>query len=1126
MILGLLGALTVTAVARPGSDEEFFESRVRPVLVAKCQRCHGPKKQKASLRLDSRAAVLKGGESGPAVVPGRPEKSLLIRAVRRVDPDLRMPPKGELSAAEIEALERWVTLGAPWSEVDGATLSPELRVDEIRRTHWAFRPVRRGEVPDVRAPWWARSAIDRYVLSRLEAADLRPSPPAERRTLIRRAFLDLIGLPPTYDEVESFVNDPSPGAFAAVVDRLLARPEYGERWGRHWLDVARYADTKGYVDAGERRYPFAFTYRDYVIRAFAGDLPFDRFILEQLAADRLLEKGGGEARGRAGAQSLAALGFLTVGQRFNFFPHEVIDDRIDVVSRGFLGLTVTCARCHDHKYDPIPTTDYYALYGVFASSAEPTPDEMPVLVPRHCRVPEPEAFRKELGEKAAALKKRRRELHRQIAHEMRAWAGDYLRYIVQLMPEHRTRAQPMLRTKRGLLREVTAYGRGGVGRWRRYVENCGADDPVFGFWNRVVALPRDEVKGRAPALLADLRRAGPVNVLVAQAFAEKAPATMVDVADVYGRLLEETEALWSARRKEESAADRFDDAAREQLRQVLHGPGSPAVFSLDVSEDLYHLDEHTDVRTRFAEVERVYLKAKTSPLPRAMALHDRPEPLETRVFRRGDPERLGARVDRRFLSVLSHVRSEPFTRGSGRLELAEAIADPRNPLTARVLVNRVWAWHFGRGLVDTASDFGLRSSPPSHPGLLDHLAARVVEDGWSLKKLHRLILLSSTWQQSSVDRADGRSVDPENRLLWRMNRRRLDFEAMRDSMLAVAGRLDRRAGGPPLERPPDDPENRRRTVYGLVDRELLPGVFRTFDFPSPDLSAPERSRTTVPQQALFLLNSPFVIAQAEGLAEVTDTTTARADREGRIRALYRRVYGRDPSLWEVELGARFLASHSAKKARPERRVAPGAAQWKYGYGEVDAEKGRLKTFTPLPHFTGDSWQGGPAWPDAELHYLRLTRTGGHVGIDRGHAAVRRWVAPRDGVVGIRGRLTHGEEDCGDGVEARVLSSTMGSLGHWTVYKSSASTELQGVAVKAGSTMDFVVDCRANHGCDLFEWAPVIRFEPAAGEMAGSGPAEWDAARDFGGPEARRGFSSPWAEYAQVLLQSNEFLFAD
>ncbi len=708
---------------------EFFEKQVRPILADHCFSCHGEKKQKGGLRLDSRAALLRGGDDGPVVTPGDPEKSTLVRVVRH-DGDLKMPPKGKLPDPAVAALTQWVKMGAPWPEASRPAASAVAAdpIAEARRSHWAFQPVRRPSPPAVKNPAWVQTPVDRFVLARLEAEGMQPSPPADRHTLIRRATFDLLGLPPTPEEVAAFEADSSPDAFARVVDRLLASPAYGERWARHWLDVARYADTKGYVFTEERRFPYAYTYRDYVIRAFNEDLPYDQFVVQQLAADRL--PLGADNR------PLAAMGFLTLGRRFLNNTHDIIDDRIDVVSRGLLGLTVTCARCHDHKFDPIPTADYYSLYGIFASSVEPA--QLPTIAAAEASEAS-RAFARELGALQAEVDK--------------------------FKEDHQTELQSGNRKFRDELRKL-----------KKKVD---------------------------------------------------------------------------------------------QLR-ATH-PGSPA---------------------------------------QAMVLNDAPRPVEPHILKRGNPNNRGPAVPRRFLAVLSGPERKPFTQGSGRLELAQAIAARDNPLTARVMVNRIWLHHFGAGLVRTPSNFGLRGEPPTHPELLDHLAATFIDSGWSVKKIHRLILLSSTYQQRSVDRPGYRERDPDNRLLWKMNRQRLEFEPLRDALLAVAGRLDRTMGGRAVEilNPPFPP---RRAVYGFIDRQNLPGVLRTFDFASPDSSTPQRYATTVPQQALYLMNSPFLVEQARHLIQRPDLADV-AQPEQRIGRLYRLLYGRAAEPEEVAMGVRFVKAAEAR----------------------------------------------------------------------------------------------------------------------------------------------------------------------------------------------------------------------
>ena len=726
-----------SAVATSPQALEFFEKQVRPVLADHCFSCHGEKKQKGGLRLDSRAALLRGGDDGPVVTPGDPEKSALIRAIRR-DGDLKMPPKGKLADPAVAALTEWVKMGAPWPDTSrpAANAVAGDPIAEARRSHWAFQPVRRPAPPTVKNPGRLQTPVDRFVLARLEAEGMQPSPPADRHTLIRRATFDLLGLPPTPEEVAAFEADASPDAFARVVDRLLASPAYGERWARHWLDVARYADTKGYVFTEERRFPYAYTYRDYAIRAFNADLPYDQFIVQQLAADRL--PLGTDNR------SLAAMGFLTLGRRFLNNTHDIIDDRIDVVSRGLLGLTVTCARCHDHKFDPIPTADYYSLYGVFASSVEPP--QLPTIAAAESSEAS-RAFERELGALQAEVDKFKE------VHKTELQSGN-----------------------------------------RKF---------------------RDELR--------------------------------------------------SLKKKV------------DQLR-ASH-PGSPA---------------------------------------QAMVLNDAPRPIEPHVLKRGNPNNRGPAVPRRFLAVLSGPERKPFTQGSGRLELAQAIAARDNPLTARVMVNRIWLHHFGAGLVRTPSNFGLRGEVPTHPELLDYLAATFMDSGWSVKTIHRLILLSSTYQQSSVDRPGYCERDPDNRLLWKMNRQRLEFEPLRDALLAAAGRLDRTMGGRAVEilMPPFPP---RRAVYGFIDRQNLPGVLRTFDFASPDSSTPQRYATTVPQQALYLMNSPFLVEQARHLIRRSDVAGLTRPQE-RIEHLYRLLYARAAEPEEVAMGVRFV---KAAEARAARKAASG-----------------------------------------------------------------------------------------------------------------------------------------------------------------------------------------------------------
>jgi mono/diheme cytochrome c family protein len=708
---------------------QFFEGHIRPIFANHCYKCHSQQaeKVKARLWLDTREDLLRGGESGAAIVPGDPENSLLIKAVRYTDPDLQMPPKGQkLTDSEIADLVAWVKMGAP----DPRTGAANQKAWTDPKKHWAWQPLTKPPLPAVHDSAWVKTPIDQFILAKLEDKGLKPNPPADKRTLIRRATFDLIGLPPTPEEVEAFVKDDSPEAFAKVVDRLLASPHYGERWGRHWLDVARYSDTKGQIrrQREDPNYPYAWTYRDYVIRSFNEDKPYNVFMAEQLAADRL----PGTA---TNAPSLAALGFLTVGDRFMGMPNDIINDRIDVVTKGFLALTVTCARCHDHKFDPIPQQDYYSLHGIFASCAEPSVE--PVI--------------------------------------SKITSG----------PEYHD------------------------------------------YYTKRMALEREK----------------------------------------------------------ESLESKFKELRAKKDRTGLR-------------------DLQRDFRRNTTQIARLEMSHPAAPA-RAMVLLDSPKPHNSPVFVRGDPGNKGPIVPRHFLGVLSGPNRPAFTNGSGRLELAQAIISKTDPLPARVMINRIWLHHFGEGFVSTPDDFGTMSELPSHPELLDYLASRFIEEGWSLKSMHRSILLSSVYQESSANNPRYAQIDPNNRLLWRANIRRLEFEALRDSLLAIGGTLDLTLYGRPVDLT-KAPSSNRRTIYGHVDRSDVTDVLINFDFANPDLPSGRRHETTVPQQALFLMNSPLVVEQAKRLVARPDFRRCQDD-AARVQFLYERIYQRPPRPEEVKLGLDFMA---------------------------------------------------------------------------------------------------------------------------------------------------------------------------------------------------------------------------
>ena len=869
----------------PAEAVEFFESKIRPVLSEHCLSCHGAAKTSSGLRLDSRAAILEGGAiEGPAAFEGEPDGSPLVMAVAH-EGGLEMPPDTTLPGSIVDDLRSWVAMGLPWTD-DSTIPTPEATAGGAE-THWSFQPVAEPEPPEVANDSWVATPVDAFVLHRLEAEGLRPSPPADRRTLIRRAAFDLVGLPPRPAEVEAFVDDPRPDdrAFAALVDRLLASPQYGERWGRHWLDVARYGDTKGYVFQEDRRYPYAYTYRDYVVRAFNDDTPFDRFLLEQLAADQL---GLPEDDPR-----LAALGFLTVGQRFLNDKHDRIDDQIDVVGRGLMGLTISCARCHDHKFDPIPTADYYALYGVFDSSVEPESPPL-IAVPSNADDTQRADFERAVAEHDAVADAFVAQKRDEILADYRDRFADFLRAASAVGFDPRNDAIDTESRNRGLSQKRL---RNFIIRWSETTDrDAGPDDPILGPWRALADLPGETFAEGLASFVNDESRS--VNPLIRDALRDpEPPRSFAEVIDRYA-------AVFAA------SGDSTRPEAAPIAALIDPADGIFAAIETDELIRLFERDEREAYRALLRKVDEIRASHPGAP-PRAMVLVDADPPREPRIFIRGNPGNRGPEVPRRFLQLLEGEDRAPFSQGSGRLELARKIAAPGNPLTARVMVNRIWMHHFGRAIVGTPSDFGTRSDPPSHPDLLDDLARRFVDGGWSVKSLHRLILNSNTYRQASLNRPECAAVDPENALLWKQNRRRLELEPMRDAMLDVAGRLDPTIGGRPTV-VPSDPEGTRRTLYSTIDRTFLDGVYRTFDFASTDATAAERPSTTVPQQALFLMNSDFAAAQARQLARRAEAPDGSADPAAWIDRLYRLLFGRAPDDREIEVGVAFLASRGGR----------------------------------------------------------------------------------------------------------------------------------------------------------------------------------------------------------------------
>jgi mono/diheme cytochrome c family protein len=859
-LMSLLLAAPATA-SDPALD--FFETKVRPVFAERCYPCHAAtaKSVKGGLRLDDRDAFKKGGDSGPVFDPKNPKASLLLKSVRHDESAERMPPTGpKLTDTQIADLEKWIVAGAP--------MPAAVAKKPNAGPHWAFQPV---------APYDAKLTVDSLVRAKAVSVGLTPAPRADKRTLLRRVSVDLTGLPPTYDEYKAFEADTDSDAYRKAVERLLASPRYGERWGRHWLDVARYSDTKdGVLQYGEDRLrPFAFTYRDYVIRAFNEDVPYDRFVKEQLAADAVSKD----------PKALAAMGFLTLGRLFDNNLHDVIDDRIDTVTRGLLGLTVSCARCHDHKFDPIPTADYYSIYAVFAACEMPT--ELPPLDPM---AKGPAEYEKQYAATVAGIRQMHEQQYAFLLNKYRSKTGEYLVRVATTTPDPIETADFFFSFAPEELRPPL------VNRWRKYLAaRAVPGDPIFGPWAELMGVPESEISARVGTVAVRYPNANPLVIRELLAGPVKSKE---DVATAYGRAFKVTH-------------DRLTvlppsplDPAHRELAALFDGPDGPGFFPKSLARRFMSRAEADNFGGRIQQLDKLAVKEANAPA-RAMAMADLSEIKPQPIFVRGNPSRPGPLVPRQFLECLSGPERKPFTNGSGRRDLAESIAAPTNPLTARVFVNRVWMHHFGEPLVATPSDFGPRTAKPLQHELLDYLAAAFIAEGWSVKSLHRRIVLSDTYCQSSLDRPDVRTKDPENQYWCRTNRRRLDWESFRDGLLFASGRLDLTAGGRAVD-VANDPANRRRTVYGVVDRQSVPGVFRAFDFATPDQSVERRPQTTVPQQALFALNSPFVLTQATSLAERPDVRFA-TDPRAKVRALYKAALGRDGTDLEVNRGTKFLA---------------------------------------------------------------------------------------------------------------------------------------------------------------------------------------------------------------------------
>jgi len=849
----LLAALVATGpsvaiAAEPDQAAvDFFEKKIRPVLVEQCYSCHsaeamGKKKLKGDLQLDTKDSTLKGGETGPAIVSGKPAESLLIKALRGKDVS-QMPPKGKLPEAVIADFEAWIKAGAADPRTT-AKAETKTGIDiEKGKQFWAFQAPKKPTVPNTK--FFPVTAIDAFILKKLEEKNLTPAKPAEKRTLIRRVYFDLIGLPPTPEEIDAFEKDKSPEAFAKVVDRLLASPAYGERWARHWLDVARYAEDQAHT-FGVKPKSNAFQYRDWVIKALNADMPYDKFVKLQLAGD-LMSETEGDVFTR-----LAGLGYLGLGAEHYKNTNaaqaiaDELDDRVDTVTRGFLGVTVSCARCHDHKFDPIPTKDYYSIAGIFNGS---NLSEAPLASP---------ADVKKYNDGQAKVKEK--------DDAIKAWLSDKSGAAVEAEVSRVTRYMLVAAT----LNETKAAG--GTPNFDALAKPEKLDIRFLKQWVTYLA-PKNASK------------ASPV---LKPWFAAKGDDAAKAAEEFQTKLMEAITARKAKKTTKEQS---------ELLKAVFTEPTAPFAVPPGEIEKMLKPEEVKELAGMRTELEAVKKSVPPAP-PSAPSIKGGGNTMK--IFIRGNPAKQGELAPKGFLQVIS--KSTDPAKEFTRLDLANAIASKDNPLTARVIVNRVWSQHFGRGLVGTPSNFGQLGDRPTHPELLDYLTVRFIENGWSLKQLHRDIVLSATYHRSNETNPTNAEADPENVYLWRATRRRLEVEPWRDAMLAVAGTLDKAAGGPTTNL--KDAGNNRRTVYAKISRHELDGLLRLFDFPDANVTADKRTMTTVPQQQLFVMNSEFAIKQAKAFAARVQKLGTTDDE--RIRQAYLIAFGRKPTDDEVSIGREFL----------------------------------------------------------------------------------------------------------------------------------------------------------------------------------------------------------------------------
>jgi len=951
--------LPFAALAR-GGEALTFERHVRPILKIHCLDCHGASAEvEGELDLRLRRFMVRGGESGPAIEPGDPDASYLLERIRSGD----MPPGDKkVSPKELATLEKWIATGAATAREEPEELAAGLKITPEEREFWSFQPLTRPAPPETAASDRIRTPIDAFILARLQAAGIDFSSDADDLTLLHRAYFDLTGLPPSPAEVSAYLADQTPDKYEQLIDKLLASPRYGERWARHWLDVAGYADTEGYTPSDADR-PWAYRYRDYVIKSLNADKPFDEFLQEQLAGDELVTppyKNLTEDQ----IDKLTATGFLRMagdgtgsGANDDDARNHTISDTIKIVSTSLLGLSVGCAQCHDHRYDPIPHTDYYQLRAIF----EPAMDW------KKWRTP---------GQRLISL----------YTDEERATANEIEAKVKEISAERKTHETKYITEE--LEKELTKF-----------------EQPL-----------RDKLREA-------YRTAGDKRTEEQKKFLTENPSVNISGGTLYQYNQKSADALKEFDKKIGEA--RAKKPVQKFIRALTETPGQvPAT--------------HLFYRGEYKQPKQIVTPASLS---------------------------ISAGPDKR-LEIPENSEELPST--GRRLAFARWLFHGSHPLVGRVLANRIWMHHFGRGIVGTPSDFGVLGQKPSHPKLLDWLAVEFSENGWSLKKLHRQIMLSTVYRQSSQADPAKLALDGANSLYWKKPVFRLSAESLYDRILATSGVLEHQLYGAPAAIATDDSgqtivsgDSKRRGIYVKVKRTQPVALLKSFDAPVMEVNCEYRPSSTVATQSLMLMNSEFILKQAKSFAQ-------RISKEAE---------GVEAATIEFDFS----------------RIEDPANAWQYGYGHFDEQQQKVVSFTPLPHWTGNQWQGGKERNDPTLGWAALSATGGHPDGNAERAVIRRWVSPTTGKVSIHGLLKH-PSDSGDGVEARIISSRLGVVGHWGAQHREQETSIASLEVNQGDVLDFHLACRAHETSDSFEWPVEIEFA-----SPGNSPRKWNSVADFSGP---------------------------